>query len=128
MSLYKWTLEVCTTHTTEDEEIPNHILDVLTEDSESPYFKSGFIKISAQEARDEFGVPEDHIRDYYETCVMCDRDIDDDHEENPTDAMYELFDKYDIDTTGFVYCSDMCRVQHLIYWSPKLRAEIPKGR
>lgn len=116
----KWTLEICTLYNSEDDSFPNHILDLLTEESATPYFKSGFKRMSMNEAQLEFGIPEDHLRDYYETCIVCDREIDDEHEVNLDGAMYEAFDHSNIDTTGFVYCNERCRLLHVLQFAARL--------
>jgi hypothetical protein len=69
--------------------------------------------LTREEARQDFGLDDTVLDDWYETCQTCQGEIGPEREFNLDEATYEWLRARGVDTTGFVYDSEKCRLQHL---------------
>jgi hypothetical protein len=114
MSLNKWHLVVCTMYTTEEAELFDRIKTLLDEDSATPYYKSRLTELTREQAKNDFGVPEEQLRIHYNVCSRCEEELQDGSEIWPDQAMEEQFNKWGFSASEFAYCSEQCRMLHLL--------------
>jgi aspartyl-tRNA synthetase len=110
----KWTLEVCTGYTSDTSDTLEEILELLTEDSATPYFHHRLVEMTYNEAKTQFGVPDEHLRYYYEICDSCEQGYDGKLAVYPDEAMLAVFERWNVRADNFSFCSESCRLEHFL--------------
>jgi hypothetical protein len=113
MGFNKWTLEVCTGYSSDENSTFEAIYSLLDQNSATPYYQARFRPLRREEARKTFGISDEHLNHYYTDCTYCGQELPDQGVIYPDTAMEAQFNLWNIRVANFAYCSEMCRLLHL---------------